>query len=55
MAWLKQRVAALENDVDPTRRARPVWRERAPWSHSVPGMGPVCARTLGLALPELGP
>jgi len=54
MAWLHQRVAALDNDLDTTLRASPVWREREPLYRSVPGMGPVCARTLGLALPELG-
>ena len=54
IAWLKQRVAALDNDVDTTLRASPVWREREPLSRSVPGMGPVCARTLVLDLPELG-
>jgi len=53
-AWLDQRVAALDDDLDTTRRARPVWRERATLYRRVPGMGPVCARTLGLDLPELG-
>jgi transposase len=55
IAWLKQRVVALADDLDTTRRASPVWRARESLSRRVPGMGPVCARTLVLALPELGP
>jgi len=52
--WLTERLAALDDDLDPTLRASPVWREREALLRSVPGMGPVCARTLILALPELG-
>jgi len=55
LAWLDQRVAALDDDLDTTRRASPVWRERETLSRSVPGIGPVCARTWVLDLPELGP
>lgn len=54
IAWLDQRVAALDDDLDTTRRASPVWRERETLYRSVPGSGPVCARTLVLDLPELG-
>lgn len=54
IAWLEQRVAALDNDLDTTLRASPVWRERETLYRSVPGIGPVCARTLMLELPELG-
>jgi transposase len=54
LAWLEQHVATLDDDLDTTLRASPVWREREPLSRSVPGIGPVCARTLVLALPELG-
>jgi transposase len=54
IAWLDQRVAALDNDLDTTLRASPVWRERETLYRSVPGIGPVCARTLVLDLPELG-
>ena len=54
IAWLDQRVAALDNDLDTTLRASPVWRERETLYRSVPGIGPVCARTLMLDLPELG-
>ena len=55
IAGLTQRVAALEDAVDPTLRTSPVWRERATLDRRVPGMGPVGARTLLLDLPELGP
>jgi transposase len=54
IAWLHQRAVALEDDLDPTWRASPVWRERETFYRSVPGMGPVCARTCMLDLPELG-
>src|SRR4030095_16468988 len=37
-----------------TLRASPVWRERETLYRSVPGIGPVCAKTLLLDLPELG-
>ncbi len=54
IAWLDQHVATLDDDLDTALRASPVWRERETLSRSVPGVGPVCARTLGLDLPELG-
>jgi transposase len=54
IAWLNHRVAALDDDLDTTLRASPVWRERETLYRSVPGIGPVCARTLVLDLPELG-
>ena len=54
IAWLNQHVAALDDDLDSTLRASPIWRERETLYRSVPGIGPVCARTLILDLPELG-
>jgi transposase len=54
ITWLDQRVAVLDDDLDTTLRASPVWRERETLYRSVPGIGPVCARTLLLDLPELG-
>jgi transposase len=54
IAWLDQRVAALDDDLDITRRASPVWRERETLYRSVPGIGPVGARPLMLDLPEWG-
>jgi transposase len=52
--WLNERLAALDDDLDTTLRASPVWREREALLRSMPGIGPVCARTLVLDLPELG-
>jgi transposase len=54
ITWLNTRLAALDDDLDTTLRASPVWREREELWRSVPGIGPVCARTLLLDLPELG-
>jgi transposase len=51
IAWLTQRVATLDDDSDTTLRARPAWRARETLYRSVPGMGPVCARTLVFDLP----
>ncbi len=46
ITWLNTRLAALDDDLDTTRRASPVWREREALLRRVPGIGPVCARTL---------
>jgi transposase len=51
---LNTRLAALDDDPDTTLRASPVWREREELLRRVPGIGPVCARTLRLDLPEVG-
>jgi hypothetical protein len=45
------RRAALDDDLDTTLRASLVWREQEELRRSVPGIGPVCARTLVLDLP----
>jgi transposase len=55
ITWRNERRALLDDDLDTTRRARPVWREREALWRSVPGLGPVCTRTLLLDRPELGP
>ena len=54
ITWLNERLAMLDDDLDTTLRASPVWREREELLRSVPGIGPVCTRTLLLDLPELG-
>lgn len=54
LAWLDAQLATLDDDLDTTLRASPVWRERETLYRSVPGIGPVSARTLLLDLPELG-
>ena len=54
IAWLTARIATLDDAVETTLRASPLWRENDDLLQSVPGIGPVCARTLLLELPELG-
>ena len=54
IADLARRVAALDRDLDRHLRASPVWRAQEDLLRSVPGVGPVTARTLLAALPELG-
>jgi transposase len=54
ITWLDQRLAALDDTLDTTLRASSIWRERETLYRSVPGIGPVSARTLLLDLPELG-
>jgi transposase len=54
ITWRNERLAALDDDLDTTLRASPVWRECEELLRSVPGIGPVCARTLRLDLPALG-
>jgi transposase len=51
ITWLDTRLAVLDDDLDTTLRMSPVWRAREELLHSVPGIGPVCARTLLLDLP----
>jgi transposase len=51
---LNARLARLDDDLDTTRRASPVWREREELWRSVPGSGPVCPRTRLRDLPESG-
>ena len=50
-----ERLARLDDDCDTARRARPIWRERAALWRRVPGLGPVCPRTLRLDRPAWGP
>src|SRR6266511_4013150 len=54
ITWLDTRLASLDEDLDATLRASPVWREHETLLRSVPGIGPVCTRTLLLDLTELG-
>ena len=54
IAWLNTRIATLDDDLETLLRASPLWRENDDLLQSVPGIGPVCARTLLLELPELG-
>ena len=52
--WLEEALAEIEQDLDGAVRASPVWRAREELLRSVPGVGPVSARTLLAELPELG-
>jgi transposase len=54
ITWLDERLAALDDTLDTALRTSPIWREREALYRSVPGLGPICARTLLCDLPELG-
>lgn len=54
VVWLSQQIAELDRELDDTLRASPLWREKEDLLRSIPGIGPVVARTLLAALPELG-
>lgn len=52
--WLAQELANLDGEVDDAIQHSPVWREQDALLQSVPGVGPVVARTLLAEAPELG-
>lgn len=54
LAFLVKELAAVDADIDTDVRASPAWRETEDLLASVPGVGPVTARTLIAELPELG-
>ena len=54
MTWLNTGIVTLDDEIETMLRASPVWRENDDLLQSAPGIGPVCARTLVLELPELG-
>jgi len=54
IAWLNDRLATLDDALETLLRASPLWRANDDLLQSAPGIGPVCARTLLLELPELG-
>jgi transposase len=54
LAALQQALSELERDIDDAVRGSPAWREREDLLTSVPGVGPLTARTLLAELPELG-
>jgi transposase len=51
---LEAELAALDQEIDGEVRGSPVWRDKEDLLVSVPGVGPVVARTLLAELPELG-
>ena len=54
LTWLESALAEIEGDLDGAVRDSPVWRAKEELLRSVPGVGPVSARTLLAQLPELG-
>jgi transposase len=51
---LEKELASLDHDIDDAVRGSPAWREKEDLLASVPGVGPIIARTLMAELPELG-
>src|SRR5580698_1612846 len=51
---LEKELAELDGEIDDHVRGSPVWAEKEELLASVPGVGPVVARTLIAELPELG-
>jgi transposase len=51
---LERELATLDHAIDEQVRACPAWREKEDLLASVPGVGPVTARTLLAEMPELG-
>jgi transposase len=54
IAALERELNAVDTEIDTAVRGSPAWREREDLLSSVPGVGPVVARTLIAELPELG-
>jgi transposase len=51
---LEKELNVLDADIDDAVRGSPAWREKEDLLKSVPGVGPVVARTLIAEMPELG-
>jgi transposase len=51
---LRSELSALDRDIDEAVRGSPAWREKEDLLASVPGVGPIIARTMLAELPELG-
>jgi transposase len=51
---LQAELTEIEKDLDDSIRGTPIWRQNDELLQSVPGVGPVVARTLIAELPELG-
>jgi transposase len=54
IAALEKELAEIDADIDASVRGSPAWREKEDLLASVPGVGPITARTLIAELPELG-
>lgn len=51
---MERELSDLDGEIDEAVRGSPVWREKEDLLASVPGIGPIIARTLLAELPELG-
>lgn len=51
---LEKELAELDREIDTAVRGTPAWRDKEDLLASVPGVGPIVARTLIAELPELG-
>lgn len=54
ITWLERRLGHVDDDITRAVQGSPVWRVQDDLLRSVPGIGPVTARTLLAELPELG-
>jgi transposase len=54
LRWLEEALVEIERDLDRAIRGSALWRAKEELLLSVPGVGPVSARTLLAELPELG-
>jgi len=54
IAVLEEQLKQIDDDSDKALRSSPMWMEKLEILESVPGVGPVTARTLLAELPELG-
>jgi transposase len=52
--WLQRQINDSDDQLDTLIRQSPVWRDHEDLLQSVPGIGPITARTLWATLPELG-
>jgi transposase len=52
--WLEKELSRTDRDLEEAISKSPTWRENEELLRSVPGVGPVLARTLLAELPELG-
>ena len=52
--WLEKELSRTDQDLEEAIEESPTWRENEELLRSVPGVGPVLARTLLAELPELG-
>jgi transposase len=54
LAWLREKLVKLDTEIDQFIHGSPLWSDQDALLQSVPGVGPVTARTLVALLPELG-